>query len=83
VLFVRGAQGLPLCPDKGPTPAGSEGVKAEAQRSPEGCLDAEASAGHCTASRVTLASLTSISWTCEPYYSKPGGVWSAYRGPYA
>ena len=45
-LIWRGAQGLPLCPGKGPTPAGSAGVKAGAKRSPEGCLDAVVSAGH-------------------------------------
>jgi len=44
--FSRGAQRFPLCTDMGPTPAGSEGVQAEAKRSPKGCLDAEASAGH-------------------------------------
>ena len=44
--FSRGAQGLPLCPDKGPTPAESAGVQAGAKRSPKGCLDAVANAGH-------------------------------------
>jgi len=51
--FSRGAQGSPLCTDRGPKPAGSEGVKAEAKRSPKGCLDAAANAGHC---KVTLTS---------------------------
>jgi len=38
--LLRDAQGFSLCIDNGPTPAGSEGVQAGAQRSPEGCLDA-------------------------------------------
>jgi hypothetical protein len=46
---LRDAQGSSLCIDKGPTPAGSEGVQAEAKRSPKGCLDAEGTAGHPTA----------------------------------
>jgi len=44
--FSRGAQGSPLCTDRGPKPAESEGVQAGAKRSPEGCLDAGVNAGH-------------------------------------
>ena len=51
--FSRGAQGSPVCTHRGPKPAESEGVQAEAKRSPKGCLDAAANAGHC---KVTLTS---------------------------
>jgi hypothetical protein len=46
-LEIARAQSSALCAARGPTPEGSAGVKAEAKRSPEGCLDAEASEGHC------------------------------------
>ena len=46
VAFARKAGIFPSS-DSCQAPAWSEGVKAEAKRSPEGRLDAEANAGHC------------------------------------
>lgn len=46
VAFARKAGIFPSS-DSCPAPAESEGVQAEAKRSPKGCLDAEANAGHC------------------------------------
>jgi len=55
--------------DTEPTPAGSEGVQAGAQRSPKGCLDAEGTVGHCyvqlTAWRSMMLPADSTTWEIE------------------
>ena len=46
VLLARGAQGLPLCPDSGPTPEGSGAVQGGSETRAKRSLDGSEAEGH-------------------------------------